>query len=201
MLHTHYFRTRDERAVSGLTAEDRSDKRAAVAALFETHYHRVARYIAVRIGDPGEAEDLASEVFLRAVRSVDAYQERGVPLEVWVFRIARNVAIDALRKRARRPPSVSVEIAETVAGTSDPAAEAEQRQRVHETLAAVSTLTQAQRQVLALRFGGGMNCEQIAQVLGKRAGSVREMQSAALKRLRRRFLSDASALSHSPASA
>jgi RNA polymerase sigma-70 factor (ECF subfamily) len=64
---------------------DLEAKRSAVAALFETRYQRVVRYLALRIGNVQEAEDLASEVFVRALRSVDTYKESRAPLEVWVF--------------------------------------------------------------------------------------------------------------------
>lgn len=160
-------------------------KRALVAAMYETHFERIARYIAVRIGDAGEAENLASEVFLRALRSVESYKETGVPMEAWLFKIAHNLVVDHIRHRHRRPPLVPLESAFSAA--SDGAAPGDQLERDQEVRAlynAMSQLTEAQRQVLALRFNGELDTEQVAQIVGKKPGAVREMQSAAIKKLR-----------------
>jgi len=59
--------------------EDRSTKEAALAALYDEYYDKIARYIFVRIGDRAEAEDMAGEVFLKALQSLDSYKERGIP--------------------------------------------------------------------------------------------------------------------------
>ena len=74
----------------------------ALASLYEESYGKVARYIFARIGNQQEAEDLASETFVRALKSVDSYQERGLPMEAWIFKIAHNLVVDYLRKMAKR---------------------------------------------------------------------------------------------------
>lgn len=158
--------------------------RAAIATLYESHFERVARYIAVRTGDSTEAEDLASEVFVRALRSADSYEEKGAPMEAWVFRIAHNIVVDQLRKRDRRPASVPLDEAFSVAGPDDPAREVVRMHEAEEVRAAMASLTDAQRQVVSLRFGGEMTSEEVARVVGKNPGAVRELQSAALKKLR-----------------
>lgn len=168
----------------GQKAENLAGKRARVADLYETHFERVARYIGVRIGDLSEAEDLASEVFVRALRSVDSYRETGAPMEAWVFKIAHNMVVDHLRKKSRRPAAVPVDEAFPLAGADDPTENLERQQEVQQLHRAVSRLSEAQQQVLALRFGAEMTSEQAAQVMGKKPGAIREMQSAAVKKLR-----------------
>lgn len=168
----------------GRKAENLASKRSRVADLYETHFERVARYIAIRIGNISEAEDLASEVFVRALRSVDSYRETGAPMEAWVFKIAHNAVVDHLRKRSRRPGLVQVDEALPVVSNHDPTDNLERQEEVEELHRAVSRLSKAQQQVLALRFGAEMTSEQAAQVMGKKPGAVREMQSAALKKLR-----------------
>ena len=74
----------------------------ALVNLYEDNYERVARYIFVRIGNQHEAEDLASETFVKALRSLDSYEERGLPMAAWVFKIAHNVVVDYLRKTSKR---------------------------------------------------------------------------------------------------
>jgi len=161
-----------------------SDKRQAIAELYETHYERVARYIAVRIGSISEAEDLASEVFVRALKSIDGYKETGAPLEAWVFRIAHNLVVDHLRRKSRRPASVPLDETFPLASIENLTGGLEHQQEIQQLHQAMAQLSDAQRQVLALRFGAEMTSEQVAQVMRKRPGAVREMQSAAIKKLR-----------------
>jgi RNA polymerase sigma-70 factor (ECF subfamily) len=160
------------------------EKRAALTALFETHFERVSRYIAVRIGNRSEAEDLASEVFVRALRSVESYKETGAPLEAWVFRIAHNIVVDHLRRQGRRPGSIPLEDAPPVSREENPSARLEHEEELQGLRRALEKLSEAQRQVLALKFGAELSSEQIAQAMGKKPGAIREMQSAAVKKLR-----------------
>ena len=169
------------------TRQDVARKRAAVAELHETLYPRIVRYIAVRTGDYVEAEDLGSEVFVRALRAVERFEEKGIPLEAWIFRIAHNLVVDHLKGRGRRPRAASIEENQVdVADAGDElSAPLERGEDVVALRRAMAQLTDAQRQVLALRFSDAeMTSEQIARVLGKKPTAVREMQSAAIKRLR-----------------
>ena len=160
--------------------------RAALVQLFETHYERVARYIAVRIGSIDEAEDLASDVFVRALRAIDSYKDTGAPMEAWLFKIARNSVIDHLRDRSRkpRPAELNEALATMERRDANPDRQIEYTEEVHSLHQAMEKLSDAQRQVLALRFGAEMTSEEVAQVVGKKAGAVREMQSAAISKLR-----------------
>jgi len=163
---------------------DSARKHDAIAALYETHFERVARYIAVRIGDISEAEDLASEVFIRALRSVDSFQDTGAPMEAWVFRIAHNIVVDHLRKKQRRPASTPLDETHDLANDDDPVETAVRKDELERVSKAMERLTDGQRQVLGLRFGGEMTAEEVAKVMNKKPGAVREMQSAAVKKLR-----------------
>ena len=160
--------------------------RAGLVQLFETHYERVSRYIAVRIGSIDEAEDLASEVFVRALKAIDSYKDTGAPMEAWLFKIARNSVIDHLRGRGRKPhPTELNEAIATMEGRgANPDEQIEYTEEVDSLHQAMEKLSDAQRQVLALRFGAEMTSEEVAQIVGKKAGAVREMQSAAISKLR-----------------
>ncbi len=160
------------------------DTRTAIAALYETHFERVSRYIAVRIGHITEAEDLASEVFVRALRSADSYKATGAPMEAWVFRIAHNMVVDHLRQKGRRPAAVPIDEAFDLGSEENPSASLEKEQDIAELKRALGGLSDAQRQVLGLRFGGELSSEAVALIMGKKPGAIREMQSAAVKKLR-----------------
>ncbi len=165
-------------------SEELSRKRTSIAALFETHFGRVARYIAVRIGDIAMAEDLASEVFVRALRSAENYKDTGAPMESWIFRIAGNLAIDHLRSMKRRPVPVYLDEHTPAVDDNDPEGTMIRQSEIEELNHAMQRLSEAQRQVLSLRFAGEMTSEQVAEVLSKSPGAIRQMQSDAVKKLR-----------------
>ncbi|MFC2059278.1 sigma-70 family RNA polymerase sigma factor [Chloroflexota bacterium] len=162
--------------------DERSRKEARLAGLYEDYYDRIARYIYVRIGDQSEAEDLAGEVFLKALESLDSYKERGVPMQAWLFKIARNLLVDHLRKVSKRKivPIDNV----VVPDTSNPENEVETRLQLKKMSEALKQLTPAQQEVIGLRFFAGLTSDEVAKILGKKSGAVREMQSAAIKALR-----------------
>lgn len=156
----------------------------ALAGLFEEYYDRIARYIAVRVGNRDDAEELASEVFLRAVKRLDTFQWRGIPLQAWLFRIAHNLAVDHLRKYAKRRADVPVEAAYELRDASDTQQEVELKLSMEAVYGAMKNLSAAQQEVIALRFSGGLSSAEVAQLMGRTNGAVRELQRTALKALR-----------------
>ncbi len=165
------------------SAGERRRKETALATLYDEYYDKIARYIFVRLGDRAEAQDLAGEVFLKALESLDSYKERGIPMQAWLFKIAHNLAVDYVRKVAKRKivPLDTVQ----VASDSDPQALAESKIEFAGVTRALDQLTPAQRQVIELRFFGGLTSEEAGRVLNKSGGAVREMQSAAIRSLRK----------------
>lgn len=162
---------------------ERRRREDELVQVYEEGYERVVRYIFARIGHRDEAEDLASEVFVKALRSLGSYEERGLPMLAWVFRIAHNLVVDHLRKTSKKQ---LVRIDEMVVpDLSDPQEAAEFTDEVERLSRALEHLSPAQREVVALRFFSGLSAADCATILGKKPGTVREMQSAAIKSLRR----------------
>jgi putative glutamine amidotransferase len=129
-----------------------------------------ARLTAVLGGDRAAAEDLRQEAFTRAWRSLprdlDADRQRA-----WLRRTAGNLAIDELRRRARRP-AVSLEVAGAAVGATQ-AAEPDAAQE------ALSRLTTAERFLLLLRFQGGFSHLEVAQLLGVSEEAARKRTARA----------------------
>jgi RNA polymerase sigma-70 factor (ECF subfamily) len=96
---------------------------AKIASLYEEYYGKIARYAYAHIGNRTEAEDIAGEVFLKALESLRSYRERGIPMQAWLFRIAHNLVVDHLRKTAKHK-TVPIDTVPVEADT-DPAKVAE----------------------------------------------------------------------------
>ncbi|MCK5593174.1 sigma-70 family RNA polymerase sigma factor [Candidatus Bathyarchaeota archaeon] len=150
--------------------------------LYEEYYDKIARYVYVHISNKEEAEDIAGEVFLKALESLKSYREQGVPMQGWLFRIAHNLTVDYLRKmnKRRTVPIDSV----VLQGNDNPANTAEKNIEFERVTKAMKKLTTEQREVINLRFFGGLNSKEVGGVLGKSDGAVREMQRAAIEKLR-----------------
>jgi RNA polymerase sigma-70 factor (ECF subfamily) len=138
---------------------------------------RVYAYIAYRIGDGPDAEDVTSDVFERALRYRKSYDATlGAPLP-WLLGIARR-CIDDLGRRM--PPTFELEEDERAA-PGDVASEAIQRLSLS---AAVRRLDDRSRDLLALRFGADLTARQIGEVLGLQTNAVEVALHRTLARLR-----------------
>lgn len=172
--------------MSSATGKDKGDQvrqnENKLAGLYEEYYDKIAHYVFVRIGDKNEAGDIASEVFLKALKSIKSYEEQGIPMQAWLFKIAHNMVVDYLRKvsKYQTVPIDTVEIQDE----TDPAEIAEINITMESVRKAMDKLTIDQREVLRLRFFGGLSSREVAGIMNKTDGSVREMQRSALGKLR-----------------
>ena len=157
-------------------------KEARLASLYEEYYGKIANYAYAKIGDRLEAQDIAGEVFLRALRSLESYKEHGIPMQVWLFKIAHNLIVDYYRKtaRGRTVPIDNIELADN----SNPADEIEKRDEFARVSRVMEQLTDGQREVLELRFLSELTSKEVSIVMGKSDGAVREMQRVAIEKLR-----------------
>jgi RNA polymerase sigma-70 factor (ECF subfamily) len=148
-------------------------ERARFAELYEQNFERVYAFVARRVRDRAEAEDVVSDVFYKALKGIDGYEERdGVPFVAWLYRIASNVLHDRAREGARRAP-----LPELVAVDDD----VERRALLFRL---VDTLPPAQRDVLVKRFAEQRSIADVARQLGRSEGAVKQLQLRAIEALR-----------------
>ncbi|HEX2194645.1 MAG TPA: sigma-70 family RNA polymerase sigma factor [Candidatus Limnocylindria bacterium] len=157
----------------------------AVRGLYDALVRPIYRYVAVRVRRREDAEDLTQVVFERIVASLPTYRGRGRPFEAWAFRIARNAVIDHLRRE--RPHQVLDGLTEPAQRDRGPEALSLRSEELRELRAALSDLTVDQQEAIALRFAAGLSAEEAAQVMGRRAGTVRGLTFRAIHALRRRL--------------
>ena len=158
----------------------------AFTELYETYFSKLYRYVVVRIGNRAEAEDMTQQVFVKAYKSISSYRWRGVPFSAWLFRIAHNLVVDFFRKESKRP---AVPLEESLVASDDNVQQVvERRLDVERVMAATRQLTAAQREVISLRFAGGLAIAEVARVMGKSEGAVKALQHSAIAALRRMLL-------------
>jgi RNA polymerase sigma-70 factor, ECF subfamily len=180
--------TLDGTAIERLVDEARAGNAESFGRLFDHFNPRVYRYVAGRVSQRSDAEDLTQLVFVKALEALPRYEQRGIPFGGWLFRLARNAVIDHLRTRREHSPLDAAADRLDVAGPDEVASLGMALEEVGQALA---TLTDDQRDVIALRFFAGLSAREAAAVMGKREGTVRGIQFRAIAALRRRLALDA----------
>jgi RNA polymerase sigma-70 factor (ECF subfamily) len=158
-------------------------------AIFREHYPRIVGMLSRLTGDRGRAEDIAAEVFCKLAHRPAVLRSREDPA-AWMYRVAANAGLDALRvaiRRRRKEAAAAVETLRTAAPESalEDLLRSERQARVREALAA---LKPRDAQLLLLR-SGGLSYREIAAALGVAAGSVGTLLARAEAEFERKYRS------------
>lgn len=165
-----------------LLARARRLEPEALAEVHQHYYAAIFRYITFRVSDRMAAEDLTSEVF---TRFLSALRDKHAPqntLRGWLFGVAARVVVDYYRHKGRTDemPLSDVELD----SQGDSLEEViEKRLSVESMQVALQELTPEQQQVLSLRFGSGLRIREVAELLGKSEGAVKQLQLRAIAAL------------------
>jgi RNA polymerase sigma-70 factor (ECF subfamily) len=155
---------------------------ARFAELYESNFERVYAYIARRVGNREEAQDLTADVFHQALANLPRFEWRGLPFVAWLLGIAANLLSDRWHQVAR-VREVATEDLEQL-GVED---DIEQRAVLYQL---VETLPDDQRRVIIRRFAGQKSLREIATELGRSEGAIKQLQLRALQNLRERIRSN-----------
>jgi RNA polymerase sigma-70 factor (ECF subfamily) len=155
---------------------------AALAELYDRFAPLVYAYIYRRVGERQLAEDLAADVFVRALAALQHGHFASVSIQAWLYRLAHNRVVDHYR-RNRRAPLAPLD--EAVPAPDDVPEAAGRRSDQAWVRAALPRLTDEQQQIIALRFGEGLSAADVASALGKTEEAIRALQHRALAALRR----------------
>jgi RNA polymerase sigma factor (sigma-70 family) len=154
--------------------------------LCSTYSGTVCRFAAMVAASDADADDLAQEALLKAVRSLDRFDPAKGTMDAWLWRIVANVAKDSHRARARRAGLwqrlVGAWSVEPAANVEDRALESITRQ---ELLIAIRRLAERDRMLIALRFGADLDLATVGEAVGLSADSAGQAVLRALGRLRR----------------
>ena len=183
MESNHYKKSRmplpNERQLV-LQAQDGNSE--AFGQLYDAYMERIYRFVYFRVEDQQTAEDITSQVFLKAWNNLDRFSFNRTPYLAWLYTIAHNAVIDHYRTRKVTTALDDVQLsqqdhAEAVENDIDLSAE---MRLVKEAL---QLLTDDQQKVLTLKFIEGMSNHEIASHLGKREGAIRALQMRGLQAL------------------
>jgi RNA polymerase sigma-70 factor (ECF subfamily) len=146
--------------------------------LYENNFERVYAYIARRVGNREEAQDLTAEVFHQALANLARFEWRGLPFAAWLLRIASNAIADSWKSKAREQGNPSSD--ELLSHDAD-MEDVEQRAKLFRL---VTTLPSDQRRVIDMRFAQEKSVREIADELGRTDGAVKQLQFRGLESLR-----------------
>ncbi len=155
----------------------------AVSWIVERYGTALHRYVTAIVADPHLAEDIVAETYVRMLERIGDYKITGAPFRAWLYRIAHNLAINAVTRDRSAPVDLTLVHSEAVSGNP---AEAFEREELHGALRrSLKMLTDEQQQVVLLRFVAGLSTAEVAQQLQRSEGSVKQLQLRALRALGR----------------
>jgi RNA polymerase sigma-70 factor (ECF subfamily) len=177
-------RVADDAAIDELALAATKGDSQAVGRLYDQLVGPVHRYVSLRLRRREDAEDVTQLVFERVVAGLPKYRHGRRPFAAWTFRIARNAVIDHLR---RTRPDEPLTVGHDRAAVEGVEMISLRDEEIRELRTAIRDLTPDQQEALALRFAADLSAEEAAQVMGRRAGTVRGLTFRAIAALRRRM--------------
>ena len=155
-------------------------------AWYKEHLSSVYRYVRFRVANRESAEDVTSEVFMKALRSFDRYDASLASPRTWLLRIARNAVTDHLRALRRRGSlHVTLDrVPDLVAEVPNQEERMLRQERIQSLLNANHRLGAADQEMLSLRYGAGLSNSEIAASLGISHNAVAVRLHRALRRMK-----------------
>jgi len=148
---------------------------ARFADLYEQNFYRVYAYVARRVGNRHQAEDVTAEVFREALAGIAKFEWRGVPFIAWLLRIASRAIADHWQRSGRESGNPAQD-------TARPGPEEIERSAMLFQL--VDRLPEAQFRVIHMRFVEQKSIREIATEMNRSEGAVKQLQLRAIENLR-----------------
>jgi RNA polymerase sigma-70 factor (ECF subfamily) len=150
---------------------------ARFVEVYERYVDRIYAFVSRRTGNRAAAEDITSQVFEQALGAIHRFEWRGLPVSVWLFRIASNAVVDHWRERARQAHEPLPDLPDS--------RELEDIERRIALYQHVERLPDLQRQVILKRFVEEKSIREVALALERSEGAIKQLQLRALENLRK----------------
>jgi RNA polymerase sigma-70 factor, ECF subfamily len=170
----------DEASLNRAVIAAKAGDMEAVRFLYLRFKDNVYGFVLSIVREPHEAEDVTQQVFMKLISSIAKYEPRSVPFAAWILRVARNVAIDHLRRRR------TVAYDEVPELSHEPDESARERRWGLET--ALKALPEDQRDVVVLRHLVGLTPGEIAKRMGKTESSIHGLHHRGRHALKRELI-------------
>lgn len=156
----------------------------AFGQLYERYVGRIYNYIYYRTGNVYDAEDLTERVFLRALRHIQRYNQRGLPFSAWLYRIAHNLVANWHRDNSRRK---EIPLDDGLLSTHPggfPEHEVLRAEEQDHLLQAIRCLPSDRQQLLILKFVDHLSNAEIGVVMGRTEGAIKSLYHRTLLAIR-----------------
>ncbi|GAX90973.1 DNA-directed RNA polymerase subunit sigma [Effusibacillus lacus] len=150
--------------------------------MYDLHVDQIWRYIKAKVAHPQDAEDLTSEVFLRAYKAWDRFNPDKASVRTWLFTITHRVVIDWLRKKG--DVTVDIQEVQVTDSSETPEEEAVKRDLINCLSRNLRRLGHREVEALSLRFGSDLTSREIGTLLGLNEGTTKMMIHRTIKKLR-----------------
>jgi RNA polymerase sigma-70 factor (ECF subfamily) len=163
----------------------------AFGLLYDRYVHRIYNYIYYRTGNQHDAEDLTARVFFRAMRHIINYQDRGLPISAWLYRIAHNLVANWHRDNSRRKEIPLDDGHYSLQQKSPHPEKALELSEEHEALlVVVRKLPPERQQLLVLKFVERLSNAEIGRIMGRTEGAIKSLYHRTLLTLRDEYEGD-----------
>lgn len=155
--------------------------------IYENYFGVVYGFVARRVRQRAETEDLTADVFRKALANLPRFKWTGAPFGAWLIRIASNVIVDRANRAAREG---RIESGETASHKAELSTQSTQQKDLEESerrarlFSLIDELADDQRSVIVMRFAEEKNIGEIANDLGRSEGAIKQLQFRALQNLR-----------------
>ncbi len=158
---------------------------SAFGLLYDKYQPNIFRFIFLKVSRREEAEDLTHQVFLNAWQNIEAFEDQGLPLSSWLYKIARNKVIDYYRTKKS---IASIEnVPEDYFETSQDGGMEQIGNKIETEgiYKALKKLSAEYQEIIIMRFVEELSPREISKITGKKSGAIRVLQFRALRRLKK----------------
>jgi RNA polymerase sigma-70 factor, ECF subfamily len=157
----------------------------AFGELYDRYVERIYNYIYYRTSNHVDAEDLTERVFFRAIQHIKKYENRGLPISAWLYRIAHNLVANWYRDNSRRQeiPIDTFDFTLQYQGELPEIAVLRSEER-EQLMSVIRELPEERQQLVILKFVDGLTNAEIGQIMGRTEGAIKSLYHRTLTSLR-----------------
>lgn len=162
--------------------------RLAFGELYDRYVERIYNYIYYRTSNSFDAEDLTERVFFRAIRHIENYENRGLPISAWLYRIAHNLVANWYRDNSRKQ-EISLDTFDFVLQYQGelPETAALRSEEKDQLMQVIRQLPDERQQLLILKFVENLTNAEIGQIMGRTEGAIKSLYHRTLISLRSEY--------------